>query len=65
MYHSVELESLEGYKKKVHQNWKNVEGEQIYKYRAQTIERSFADAKNLHGYCRCPMRGKPRFKNRR
>lgn len=48
----------EGYKEKVRQNRKSAKGEQIYKYRAQTIERSFADAKNLHGYRRCRMRGK-------
>lgn len=48
----------EAYKEKVSENRSSAEGEQIYKYRAQTIERSFADAKNLHGYRRCRMRGK-------
>ncbi|MNC58964.1 Transposase DDE domain protein [compost metagenome] len=48
----------EEYKERVRQNRKSAEGEGIYKYRAQTIERSFADAKNLHGYRRCRMRGK-------
>ncbi|MHA6534807.1 transposase, partial [Paenibacillus sp. BAC0078] len=48
----------EEYKERVRQNRKSTEGERIYKYRAQTIERSFADAKNLHGYRRCRMRGK-------
>ncbi|MNC12218.1 Transposase DDE domain protein [compost metagenome] len=48
----------EGYKERVRKNRKSAEGEQIYKYRAQTIERSFADAKNLHGYRHCRMRGR-------
>ena len=48
----------EDYKEKVQQNKRSPEGEKIYKIRAQTIERSFADAKNLHGYRRCRMRGK-------
>ncbi|WP_047014169.1 IS1182 family transposase [Paenibacillus sp. IHB B 3415] len=48
----------EDFKERVQQNKKSPEGEKIYKYRAQTIERSFADAKNLHGYRRCRMRGK-------
>ncbi|MNI56458.1 Transposase DDE domain protein [compost metagenome] len=45
-------------KERVRNNRKSAEGEHVYKYRAQTIERSFADAKNLHGYRRCRMRGK-------
>lgn len=48
----------ESYKEQVHQNKNSAEGEKLYKYRAQTVERSFADAKNLHGYRRCRMRGR-------
>jgi transposase len=51
----------EDFKERVQQNKKSPEGEKIYKYRAQTIERSFADAKNLHGYRRCRMRGKAKM----
>lgn len=45
-------------KEKVISNRKSALGEQIYEYRSQTIERSFADAKELHGYRRCKFRGK-------
>jgi len=49
----------EGSKEKVVQNRKSENGEKIYKMRKETIERSFADAKELHGYRRrCRMRGK-------
>jgi transposase len=48
----------EEYKERVQQNKRSPEGQKLYKTRAQTIERSFADAKNLHGYRRCRMRGK-------
>ncbi|MHA6532145.1 transposase, partial [Paenibacillus sp. BAC0078] len=51
----------EDFKERVQQNKKSPEGEKIYNYRAQTIERSFADAKNLHGYRRCRMRGKAKM----
>jgi IS5 family transposase len=33
------------------------EGKRLYKARCQTIERSFADAKELHGYRYCRFRG--------
>ena len=33
-------------------------GKAVYRLRSQTIERSFADAKELHGLRRCRMRGK-------
>lgn len=41
-------------KEKVRENRLTPEGKQIYKKRKETIERSFADAKQLHGlrYCR-------------
>jgi transposase len=48
----------EEYKEQVSRNKKSKEGENLYLWRAQTIERSFADAKNLHGYRRCRMRGR-------
>ncbi|WP_052087777.1 IS1182 family transposase [Paenibacillus wynnii] len=58
---TIQRHVWEDFKEKVHQNRKSPEGEKIYKYRAQTIERSFADAKNLHGYRRCRMRGKAKM----
>ena len=36
---------------------KTEKGKQIYKHRKETIERSFADAKELHGLRYCRMRG--------
>ncbi|SHK81762.1 transposase, partial [Desulforamulus aeronauticus] len=33
-------------------------GKMLYKKRKETIERSFADAKQLHGYRYCRFRGK-------
>jgi transposase len=48
----------EGSKEQVAHNRKSETGEAVYKLRAQTIERSFADAKELHGYRRCKFRGK-------
>ncbi|MDQ6420116.1 transposase, partial [Paenibacillus sp. LHD-117] len=33
-------------------------GKAIYKFRSQTIERSFADAKVLHGLRYCRFRGR-------
>jgi hypothetical protein len=32
-------------------------GKQLYKIRKKTIERSFADAKQLHGFRYCRLRG--------
>lgn len=34
------------------------EGKRLYKARSQTVERSFADAKELHGYRYCRYRGR-------
>jgi transposase len=45
-------------KEQVIRNKKSEIGAVIYKIRAQTIERSFADAKMLHGYRRCLFRGR-------
>ncbi|WP_390271335.1 IS1182 family transposase [Arthrobacter sp. NPDC058192] len=45
-------------KERVRAHKESVVGKALYKLRSQTIERSFADAKNLHGYRRCRMRGR-------
>jgi len=45
-------------KEQVINNRKSEIGQSLYKLRAQTIERSFADAKMLHGYRRCMFRGR-------
>lgn len=42
----------------VHQNGLTKSGKMLYKKRKETIERSFADAKQLHGYRYCRFRGK-------
>ncbi|NUU58895.1 transposase, partial [Paenibacillus agri] len=34
-------------------------GKQLYRKRKETIERSFADAKELHGFRYCRLRGLP------
>jgi transposase len=52
----VWAESLE----EVHNNRLSPEGKRLYKARCQTIERSFADAKELHAYRYCRFRGKER-----
>lgn len=41
----------------VHQNTLTTSGKMLYKKRKETIERSFADAKQLHGYRYCRYRG--------
>lgn len=48
----------EDYKEKVAQIRLSEDGQMIYQWRSQTIERSFADAKELHGLRRCRFRGK-------
>ncbi|MGB0943253.1 MAG: transposase, partial [Marinomonas sp.] len=35
-------------------------GKRIYKRRKETVERSFADAKELHGYRYARFRGQPK-----
>ena len=45
---------------KIHSNHLSAEGKRQYKARSQTIERSFADAKELHGYRYCRFRGRER-----
>ena len=47
----------EQYKEKVDSHRKTLEGRKIYKRRKETIERSFADAKQLHGQRYMRMRG--------
>lgn len=47
----------EEYKEKNIQFLKTDKGKGIYKRRKETIERSFADSKNLHGLRYCRMRG--------
>jgi len=44
----------------IHRNRLSPEGKRLYKARSQTIERSFADAKELHGYRYCRFRGRER-----
>lgn len=42
----------------VRDNRLSEEGKRLYKARSQTVERSFADAKELHGYRYCRYRGR-------
>lgn len=48
----------ETHKERVVQNRQSTIGNNIYQLRCQTIERSFADAKTLHGLRHCRFRGK-------
>jgi hypothetical protein len=48
----------EPYKEKVVRNRQSEMGNNLYQLRCQTIERSFADAKTLHGLRLCRFRGK-------
>jgi transposase len=48
----------EGSKEKVRNNRLSKSGKTLYRLRYETIERSFADAKELHGLRYCRMRGK-------
>lgn len=48
----------EPHKERVVQNRQSTIGNNIYQLRCQTIERSFADAKTLHGLRHCRFRGK-------
>lgn len=47
----------EEYKEKVRENRLSRSGKMLYKKRKETIERSFADAKELHGFRYCRLRG--------
>lgn len=46
-------------KEQVRQNKRTKSGAKLYKLRSQTIERSFADAKELHGFRYARRRGRP------
>jgi len=48
----------ESYKEQVARNRQSQEGIAVYIFRSQTIERSFADAKELHGLRYCRFRGR-------
>ena len=48
----------ESYKEQVNRNRQSEEGIEVYAFRSQTIERSFADAKRLHGLRYCRFRGR-------
>jgi len=50
------------YKDRSNQYRLSDEGKRIYHYRKETVERSFADAKELHGARYCRMRGLDRAK---
>ncbi|RXT05288.1 hypothetical protein EIZ39_18105 [Ammoniphilus sp. CFH 90114] len=47
----------ESFKDKIRVNRLTISGKMLYKKRSQTIERSFADAKELHGLRYCRLRG--------
>ena len=47
----------EGYKDQVYAFTKTEKGKRIYKKRKETVERSFADSKELHGLRYCRLRG--------
>jgi transposase len=47
----------EEHKEKVRENRISKSGKMLYKKRKETIERSFADAKELHGFRYCRLRG--------
>jgi transposase len=47
----------EDHKDKVRLNRLSPEGKILYKYRKETVERSFADSKELHGLRYCRLRG--------
>jgi transposase len=55
---TIQRHIWEGYKEQVIQNRQTENGKTAYKFRCQTSERSFADAKELHGYRRCRYRGR-------
>lgn len=48
----------EKHKEKIRENRLSNSGKMLYKKRSQTIERSFADAKELHGLRYCRLRGR-------
>jgi transposase len=54
---TIQRHLWESYKEQVDQNRQSEAGKAVYHLRSQTIERSFADAKQLHGLRRCRFRG--------
>lgn len=56
-FKTVRRHVWEGYKEQNKAFLKTEKGKAIYKRRKETIERSFADSKNLHGLRYCRMRG--------
>lgn len=55
---SIHRHVWESHKEQVVRNRQSAEGIIVYRMRCQTIERSFADAKVLHGLRRCRLRGR-------
>jgi transposase len=55
---TIQRHIWEEHKEKVIQNFQSESGKAVYALRAQTIERSFADAKVLHGLRYCRFRGR-------
>lgn len=55
---AIQRHVWEDYKEQVVQNRQSETGTVVYRFRCQTIERSFADAKELHGLRRCRFRGR-------
>jgi transposase len=55
---TIQRHVWEAYKEQVVRNRQSETGETVYRLRCQTIERSFADAKELHGLRRCRFRGR-------
>lgn len=55
---TIQRHIWEDCKEQVIKNRQSENGEAVYKFRSQTIERSFADAKELHGLRRCRFRGR-------
>jgi len=56
-YRAIRRHVWEDFKDQVAAFVKTEKGKRIYKHRKETIERSFADAKELHGLRYCRMRG--------
>lgn len=54
----IERHVWEGYKEAVSEWMRSSHATAVYKIRQRTIERSFADAKELHGLRRCRFRGR-------
>ncbi|MBC3809774.1 transposase, partial [Undibacterium seohonense] len=50
------------FKEQLNANRLSVSGKEIYKHRKETVERSFADAKQLHGHRYARFRGLAKVK---